>query len=216
MTSTSQRLAASETGAVFIHVAIAIFALMGMMVYVFDFGIVWVSRGQAQNAADAGALSGALARAFDDFDDPPVADGIADMSGRLAVLANNVWAQAPGVNMSWACPTGVVGRCARADVYRNGEFASANLPVIFGPVLGITTHGVRATATAVVSVANSTNCMRPFSVADRWLEVLGTTPDVYDHWEKGRQRRRGTGSPRHLLAPEPGGRSRPTSAPSRF
>ena len=41
--------------------------------------------------------------------------------------------------------------------------------MIFGPVLGITTHGVRATATAVVSVANSTNCMRPFSVADRWI-----------------------------------------------
>ena len=183
MTSTSQRLVASEKGAVFIHVAIAIFALMGMLVYVFDFGIVWVSRGQAQNAADAGALSGALARAFDDFDDPPVAGGIADMSGRLAVLSNDVWTEDPGVNMSWACPAGVVGRCARADVYRNGEFASANLPVIFGPVLGITTHGVRATATAVVSVANSTRCMRPFSVADRWLEVMGTNPDVYNHWD---------------------------------
>ena len=124
MNSTSQRLAASEKGAVFIHVGLAIFALMGMLVYVFDFGLVWVSRGQAQNAADAGALSGALARAFDDFDDPPVADGVADMAGRLAALANNVWLQAPGVNMSWTCPTGVVGKCARADVYRNGEFAS--------------------------------------------------------------------------------------------
>jgi hypothetical protein len=169
---------------VFIHVAIALLALFGIMAYVFDLGIVWVSRGQAQNAADAGALSGALARAFDDFDDPPVADGVADMSGRLAALANNVWTLAPGVNMSWDCPTGVVGRCARADVYRNGEFASASLPLVFGPVLGITNHGVRATATAVVSVANSTRCLRPFSVADRWLEVLGTNPDNYNHWEK--------------------------------
>ena len=183
MNSTSQRLAASEKGAVFIHVGLAIFALMGMLVYVFDFGLVWVSRGQAQNAADAGALSGALARAFDDFDDPPVADGIADMAGRLAALSNNVWLQAPGVNMSWTCPTGVVGRCARADVYRNGEFASTNLPLIFGPVLGITSHGVRATATAVVSVANSTNCMRPFSVADRWIHNAGAV-DHYDHWDK--------------------------------
>jgi hypothetical protein len=184
MNSTSQRLAASEKGAVFIHVGLAIFVLMGMLVYVFDLGLVFVSRGQAQNAADAGALSAALARAFDDLDDPPVADGIADMAGRLAAQSNNVWLETPGVNMSWICPTGVVGRCARADVYRNGEFSSTNLPVIFGPVLGITTHGVRATATAVVSVANSTNCMRPFSVADRWIEVLGTTLDVYDHWEK--------------------------------
>ena len=90
MNSTSQRLA-SEKGAVFIHVGLAIFMLMGICVYVFDFGIVWVSRGQAQNAADAGALSAALARAFDDFDDPPVALGVADMAGRLAVQANNVW-----------------------------------------------------------------------------------------------------------------------------
>ena len=106
------------------------------------------------------------------------------MSGRLAALANNVWTAAPGVNMSWACPTGVVGKCARADVYRNGEFGSANLPMIFGSVLGIASHGVRATATAVVSIANSTQCLRPFSVADRWIEVLGTTPEVYDHWKK--------------------------------
>jgi hypothetical protein len=183
MISTLQRRAASEEGAVLIHVAVAILALMGMLVYVFDFGIVWVSRGQAQNAADAGALSGALARAFDDPADPPVADGIADTSGRQAVLANNVWSEDPGVNMSWACPAGVVGRCSRADVYRNGEFASATLPTIFGPVLGIVSHGVRATATAVVSVGNSTMCMRPFSVADRWVEIAGAA-NAYDRWIK--------------------------------
>ena len=183
MTPTFHRRAASERGTVFVHVAIALFALFGILVYVFDLGIVWVSRGQAQNAADAGALSGALARAFDDFDDPPVVDGVADTSGKLAALANSVWGDAPGINMSWGCPTGVVGKCARADVYRNGEFASASLPIIFGSVLGVTNHGVRATATAVATYANSTKCMRPFSVADRWLEVMGTNPDVYNHWD---------------------------------
>ena len=35
----------------------------------------------------------------------------------------------------------------------------------------------------MVSVANSTNCMRPFSVADRWIQTLGTV-DHYDHWDK--------------------------------
>jgi hypothetical protein len=184
MNATARRAARSERGAVLIHVAIAIFALFGMMVYVFDFGIVWVARGQAQNAADAGALAAALARGFDDFDDPPAANGKADTAGRLAALANLVWTAAPGVNMSWTCPTGVTGRCARADVYRNGEFSSATLLVIFGPVLGITSHGVRATATAVVATGNTTNCMRPFSVADRWVEVAGTAQtDGYDRWD---------------------------------
>ena len=114
MSSTPQQRAASERGAVLIHVAIALFALFGILVYVFDFGIVWVSRGQAQNSADAGALSAALARAFDDFDNPPVAGGIADTAGRSAALANNVWTVAPGVNMSWACPPGRSTQRSRA------------------------------------------------------------------------------------------------------
>ena len=183
MTSTRQRWAASEEGAVLIHVAVALLALTGMLVYVFDFGIVWVSRGQAQNAADAGALAAALARAFDDSANPPVANGVADNSGRQAALANSVWSDDPGVNMSWTCPAGVIGLCARSNVYRNGEFSSATLPTVFAPVLGIASHGVRATASAVVAVGNSTRCMRPFSVADRWIEVAGDS-GAFDRWKK--------------------------------
>jgi hypothetical protein len=168
---------------VFIHVAIALFALMAMATYVFDLGIVLVSRGQAQNAADAGALSGALARAFDDFADPPAAGGVADISGRSAALANNVWTLAPAVSMSWRCPTGVAGPCARAEVFRNAAYANS-LPMIFAPILGIPSHGVQATATAVVTLANSTNCMRPFAIADRWIHAAGEIEE-YDHWEVG-------------------------------
>ena len=61
----------SERGATLVHVAIALVSLMGIAAYAVDRGIVWISRGQAQNAADAGALAGAVARAFDDTDDPP-------------------------------------------------------------------------------------------------------------------------------------------------
>ena len=55
-----------------------------------------------------------------------LAGGVADMSGRSRPPGQQgLERAAPGVNMSWACPTGVVGDCARADVYRNGEFGSA-------------------------------------------------------------------------------------------
>ena len=49
----------SERGAVTIHVAIALIALLMFSGMVIDYGVIWVARRQAQNAADAGALAGA-------------------------------------------------------------------------------------------------------------------------------------------------------------
>ena len=53
-----------ERGAVLIQVAVAMLALLALSAFVFDYGVMWVSRGQAQNSADAGALSGAISLAF--------------------------------------------------------------------------------------------------------------------------------------------------------
>src|SRR5437867_1366842 len=60
-----------ERGAILIQVAISIMALTAFTAFVVDYGVLWVARGQAQNAADAGALAGAIAREFDDVADPP-------------------------------------------------------------------------------------------------------------------------------------------------
>ena len=117
-----------------IQVAISILMLMGFTVFVVDYGIVWVSRAQAQNAADAGALSGGLARRYDDKVTTPATNGTAWMSAVQVANENLVWGQQGIVQPSWACPTGWTGyRCTRVDVYRNGENGSATLPVFFGP-----------------------------------------------------------------------------------
>ena len=50
-----------ERGAIIIHVAFALLALLAFSAFVVDMGVMWVSRRQAQNAADAGALAGAVA-----------------------------------------------------------------------------------------------------------------------------------------------------------
>ena len=50
----------NEQGAITIHVAIALIALLAFSSFVIDYGVLWVSRRQAQNAADAGALAGAV------------------------------------------------------------------------------------------------------------------------------------------------------------
>jgi Flp pilus assembly protein TadG len=179
-------LTGHERGAVLVQVAIAILVLTAMATFVVDQGIVWVSRGQAQNAADAGALSGAIARAYDELTDPPSSNGKAFSSAMGTALANNVWTTAPTAQVSWACPVGLAGSCVRVDVYRNGEFGSTPLPTVFGGLLNISSQGVRATATARVASGNATNCMRPFAVADKWVDNVNPAmdPRKFERWQK--------------------------------
>jgi hypothetical protein len=68
----------------------------------------------------------------------------------------------------------------RVDVYRNGQLGSQTLPVFFAPLLGITSQGVRATATAQAVVANATNCLKPWIIPDKWEEHYPDNPGVYD------------------------------------
>src|SRR6476646_5271241 len=75
-----QRGFGDEEGAILVQVAIAILVLTALATFVIDHGVLWVSRGQAQNAADAGALSGAIARAYDELTDPTAGNGTAYQS----------------------------------------------------------------------------------------------------------------------------------------
>src|SRR5512132_1524234 len=59
----------SESGISLIHVGLLLFVMMGLSMFVTDYGILWLARGQAQNAADSGALAGAISLAFDDAND---------------------------------------------------------------------------------------------------------------------------------------------------
>ena len=49
-----------ERGAILIHVAIAVLGLLAISSFSIDYGVMMVSRGQAQTAADAGAMAAAL------------------------------------------------------------------------------------------------------------------------------------------------------------
>src|SRR6185436_6050706 len=119
----------SERGAILVHVAIASIVLIAFTMFVVDYGIMWVSRNQAQNAADAGALAGAIALGYDDFanrDD----DGPAKQSAQQFALLNAVFGEAPDVKIDAdvifypgnedkfpaECADDT---CIRVDVYRN-------------------------------------------------------------------------------------------------
>ncbi len=84
--------------------------------------------------------------------------------------ANLVWQQAGGPVVTFNCPAGVTGRCVRVDVYRDGTNGSTALPTLFGPILGITSQKVMASATSIVGNANATDCLRPIAFADDWQD----------------------------------------------
>ena len=195
--------AADERGAVLIQVGVAILVLTAFAMFVIDYGLLWVSRNQAQNAADAGAMAGATALALDDFDDR-TATGPAKLSARSFALANNVWDAAPDVQMATdvrfyndapgAFPASCAGDdCVRVDVHRT-QARGNPLPMFLGFLVGLTDQGVRATATAQAAPANASDCLKPWAIADKWEEhnpaigpwdptqtydPTGATPDVY-------------------------------------
>lgn len=169
----------SQRGAVLIHVAIALLGLVAFTAFVVDYGIMWVSRGQAQTAADAGALSGALSLAFDSGTD----FAAAKQRARAVAIQNLVFGQAPDVQLTDVtfppCPPGSPGlpdTCVKVDSFRNQARGNA-LPIFFGRVVGVTDQGVRATATAQIVTGAQTECLRPWAILDRWDEWNGAGND---------------------------------------
>ena len=169
MKGLGERLVACQQGAVLVQASLILVLLLGFCAFVVDFGVFWMSRGQAQNAADAGAMAGAIARAYDADDVNP--GGSVEQSAAAVVAANPVWFDAPASAVSFQCPAGSpAARCVRVDVFRDGTNSSDALPMIFGPVINISTQGVRATATAGVAPGNATTCMKPLAIPDKWVE----------------------------------------------
>jgi putative Flp pilus-assembly TadE/G-like protein len=176
----------SERGAILVHVAIAMLALIAVNTFVVDYGVMWVARRQAQNAADAGALAGAVAMAFDPegWTDRSE-DGPARLAAYQVARTNEIWGQPPDVNIATDIfftdqPAGQCrdedgnARCIRVNVYRNQERGNS-LPTVFGLIVGLTGQGVRATATARVAVADGTDCIKPVAIPDKWRDVNDIT-----------------------------------------
>jgi Flp pilus assembly protein TadG len=166
----------SERGAIIIHVAIAMIALLAFSAFVVDAGVMWVAREQAQNAADAGALAGALAAA--DLDSTANETAAANLfAGQVSI-----WGQRTDVAdivvsspLPSKCPDGTFS-CIQVDVMRGTPDHANNphtnyLPTFFAQLVGITRQGVRATATAEVKAGNAVKCIQPYIIPDKWAEA---------------------------------------------
>jgi hypothetical protein len=167
---------------VLVHVAVAFIGLLAFSALTIDYGVMWVSRREAQNAADAAALAGAYSLSLEAPGDTSDT-GRPKLSAHAVAMAHRVWGAAPSVNIPTdiiiaPCPDGV-DTCVRVDVYRSTDRGNP-LPTYFAQILGIGSQNVRATATARVMNGNATNCLKPWAVADKWDEVDGAETDYDD------------------------------------
>jgi hypothetical protein len=183
-------------------VALALIALTAFTTFVVDYGVFWVSRRQAQNAADAGALAGAVALAYDDPNDRS-STGVAAQSAVAAAQRNPVWGAVPSVqpatdvfitgaggSQEYPCPPPEPGDgdvCIRVEVFRSAARANA-LPTFFGSLVGLNQQDVRAMAAAKVTGGNATECLKPIALPDLYTTVSGNVVptgngyNVEDHY----------------------------------
>jgi hypothetical protein len=176
----------------YVFIGLSFMAFLSASMLAIDVGMLMTARNQAQNSADAGALSGAVALAFDSFTDrtatgPAVTSAIAAATGN-DVMGADVTVQPTDVvflNDDAGQPTRVqvsVYRRADADATRNNPMST-----LIAQYFGMPLAGVGATATAEVSPANGMTCVKPFTIPDRWKEVGSDAPwdnnDVYDAFD---------------------------------
>ncbi|MEO7274928.1 MAG: pilus assembly protein TadG-related protein [Vicinamibacterales bacterium] len=169
----------NQRGSITIHVALALMGVLAFAAMVIDQGVFYVSRRQVQNAADAGALAAAVTLLND-----PSATSEARIAAQALASANVVWGEATAnadivvSALPFACPDGALS-CARVDVMRgqpdrNGTSHSNSIPTYMMRIVGPTQQGVRATATAQVAAGNAVQCIKPWVVADKWVDNSGT------------------------------------------
>jgi hypothetical protein len=169
-------LSSNEHGAVLVHVGFMLAGLIAFSAFVTDYGILWVSRRQAQNAADASAHAGAVGLGFNDFNNR-TDTGPAKLSAVNAGNLNNVWGAAASITAADVtfpvCPDGS-NACVRAEVFRDAAHNNP-LPTFFGKMVGVSSQNIRATATAEVFQTSVANCLKPWALIDRWQ----------NNWENG-------------------------------
>jgi len=186
-----QRLRRDESGMTFVFVGLGLLAFLASSMLAIDVGMLMTARNQAQNSADAGALGGAVALVFDDFDDRSPS-GPAVQSALAAATANQVMGQAVSVTPADVeflnDPTGQPNR-VRVTVYRRVDRGNP-VSTLVAAYFGVPTADIAAAATSEVSPANAATCVKPWAVPDKWDERQtpawdeADTFDVYDNKNK--------------------------------
>lgn len=179
-----RHLRRDERGMTMTFVAIGFMAFLGATTLAIDVGMYMAARSQAQNAADSGALAGAIALGFNDFDNR-YASGPAVSAAISAAQSNAMIGTAPSVlPEDVTFPNDPAGNPTRVKVWVRRSVARDNeIPTIFGKLFGVDSVDIAATATAEAAPANAVTCVKPFMIPDRWREASGTFDPLTSKFE---------------------------------
>jgi Flp pilus assembly protein TadG len=174
-----------ERGMSYLWVGLGFMAFFSATTLAIDVGMFMTARSQAQNSADAGALAGATALVYDDFDDrsatgPAVTSAINTAKGN-DVMRSDVSVTPADVTFP-VSPSGASDR-VRVRVFRTGD-RSNPVATLIGPIFGVPTVDIGATATAEAALANAQSCVKPFTIPDRWQENTHPNWDPDDEFQK--------------------------------
>ena len=187
MGSRLQHLRRDERGMSFVFVGLGFIAFFAATTLAIDVGMFMTARSQAQNSADAGALSGATALVFDDYNDRSIG-GPAVQSAVNTALGNQVIGAAVSVepsDVTFLPGTGGVVNRVRVRVYRTAARTNP-VPTMIGPIFDLPAVDIAAAATAEASPANAMTCVKPFTIPDRWIENSSppwTTSSTFDRYD---------------------------------
>jgi Flp pilus assembly protein TadG len=186
-----RRLSRDESGMSYVFIGLGMMAFLSASMLAIDVGMLMTARNQAQNSADAGALGGAAALLYDNYNDRSVS-GPAVTSAINAATGNKVMAQNVSVLPSDVTfPLDPSGQASRVKVTVRRTASRGNpVSTLIAKYFGVATTDIGATATAEVSQANAMTCVKPFTIPDKWREMQ-TAPwdgdDTYDAYDnKGR------------------------------
>jgi Flp pilus assembly protein TadG len=179
-----RNLSTDEAGFSLVFVAVGLMGFMAVSMLAIDVGMLMTARNQAQNSADAGALAGATALAFDDWDNR-TATGPAVTNALSAARGNQVMSANVSVNPTDVVflndPAGINNR-VKVSVYRNASRGNP-LSTLIAQYFGIATVDVSAVAIAEASPANAMTCVKPFTIPDRWIEKQTPPFDPTDSFD---------------------------------
>lgn len=184
MKKTLTQLRDDERGMSLVFVGVGFMAFLAATTLAIDVGMFATARSQAQNAADAGALAGAVALYFDDYDDRS-AGGPAKQNAVVAAKENQVISGdvdvTPGDVTFPLGPTGLNNR-VKVQVFRTGDRGNP-VGTLMGRFFGVTNVNIEAEATAEASPANAMRCVKPFTIPDKWVERQTPPWDSSDTFE---------------------------------
>jgi Flp pilus assembly protein TadG len=180
-----ERLRRDEKGMTYVFVGLGFMAFLSASMLAIDVGMLMTARSQAQNSADAGALAGATALVYDSFTDH-TASGPAVTSAIAAGEANQVMgAQVsvtpPDVEFLQSPSTGQESR-VRVTVWRTAERGNP-VSTLIAQYFGIATANIGAVATAEAAPSNAMDCVKPFTIPDKWLEKQTGSWDPSDTYD---------------------------------